>query len=496
MPRITRELLGKVCPRPNNSTDKSAIWDGYAEALVSDAAAKLFDEFKVITSLRLAHVLGQWAHESGGFTLIWESGAYSALRIQQIFGVGKHSAKVTAAESKKLAYDGPALFERVYGLGNPKKAKELGNREVGDGWAYRGCGIVQITGRAAHEQYAQEVGCPVSDLALPLNSIHAALLEWADKGCNALADKDDVVGITKKINGGTNGLAERKSYLAKFKTNLRESSIEPVGEILAMPKASGATGCAWIDSALSDLGTKEVAGGKKNNDKIMQYYADCGHPEVDADETAWCAAFVGAHLARSGKPLPSTATNLMARSYLKYGTKIDRPRLGSIRVWARGKAPQGHVGFCISVNEAKGTFDTVEGNVGNQVSKKTHKLNEEHLGDYWPPETSTIGVAVGAAKLAPASKSAWGALVGAVWLGYGYMLDGAQTVIDGAYGVITLLPGMSDEIETAMTTGEKFSTWLGLPWAKLSVGIVLGLLAYNTCRHLRDKYWHKQGVSP
>jgi putative chitinase len=213
---LTREILVKLAPRPSNAA-KAKIWDGYVEALTSDKCTALLARFDINSHLRLAHLLSQWLHECSGFTLIWESGAYSAKRIVQIFGVGHHSARVTAAEASRLAYNGPALFERVYGLGNPKKARELGNTEKGDGWRYRGCGILQITGRAAHERYAEEIGCAVEDLEKPINAIHAALLEWGEKHCNLYADKDDVLTVTRRINGGTNGLAERRAYLARAK---------------------------------------------------------------------------------------------------------------------------------------------------------------------------------------------------------------------------------------------------------------------------------------
>jgi predicted chitinase len=213
---LTREILVKLALRPSNAA-KAKIWDGYVEALTSDKCTALLARFDINSHLRLAHLMAQWLHECSGFTLIWESGNYSAKRIVQIFGVGRHSAKVTSAEASRLAYNGPALFERVYGLGNPKKARELGNTEKGDGWRFRGCGIVQVTGRAAHERYAEEIGCAVEDLEKPINTIHAALLEWGEKHCNLYADKDDVLTVTRRINGGTNGLAERRAYLAKAK---------------------------------------------------------------------------------------------------------------------------------------------------------------------------------------------------------------------------------------------------------------------------------------
>lgn len=213
---ITRDVLAKLCPRPSNGP-KAKIWDGYVGAIVSDEGQALFQKFGVTTKLREAHILAQWAHECGGFTIVWESGAYSASRINQIFGVGHHSAAVTSNEARSLANNGYALFERVYGIGNPRKAKELGNREKGDGFKYRGLGIVQITGREAHERYAAKIGCSVEDLAKPINSVYAALLEWKEKNCNVAADNDDVFLVTKRINGGRNGLAERRAYLAKAK---------------------------------------------------------------------------------------------------------------------------------------------------------------------------------------------------------------------------------------------------------------------------------------
>jgi predicted chitinase len=228
---LTRELLQKLAPRPANAA-KAKIWDGYVEALTSQDAHRLFAKFEITNKQRLAHVLAQWCHECSGFTLIWESGAYSAKRIVQIFGVGRHSAKVTAAEASRLAYNGPALFDRVYGLGNPRKAKELGNTQKGDGWRYRGCGIVQLTGRGAHEQYAEEIGCAVSDLEKPINAIHGALLEWAEKKCNVAADRDDILAVTKKVNGGTNGLADRKAYLSKAKRLLGGLDVVPDPEPL------------------------------------------------------------------------------------------------------------------------------------------------------------------------------------------------------------------------------------------------------------------------
>lgn len=144
----------------------------------------------------------------------------------------------------------------------------------------------------------------------------------------------------------------------------------------------------WVAEAIKHVGTSEIA-GKANNPAIMQFYKDCGHNGIAFETTAWCAAFVGACLKRAGKPVSQPVElNLMARSYLKYGTKLAKPVPGCIAIWPRGKPPSGHVGFVVSVDEKKGTIRTIEGNVSNRVKYATHKISDA-LGYRWPPENGT-----------------------------------------------------------------------------------------------------------
>jgi uncharacterized protein (TIGR02594 family) len=121
---------------------------------------------------------------------------------------------------------------------------------------------------------------------------------------------------------------------------------------------------AWLKAAFSKLGLKEIS-GPRHERQIIAMYEACGH-NVTNDETAWCAAFVGWCLREAG--LPNTRS-LMARSYVKYGRKLDHRRIvprGSIAVWPRGKPPSGHVNFVLSDN---GTTLTCIG--GNQSMKGT-----------------------------------------------------------------------------------------------------------------------------
>lgn len=180
----------------------------------------LFRQNDITTPLRLAHFLAQCLHETGGLTIEWESGNYSAQRLLEIFGVGHHSAAVTEDEAQALAHNGPAIFERVYGLGNPRKAAELGNTDPGDGYKYRGGGMLQTTGRANYRRMGEKCGVDFEGHPeLVLSAEHAlkpALAEWSEGQLNDAADRDDIRFITRKINGGYNGLDERIAWFHKI----------------------------------------------------------------------------------------------------------------------------------------------------------------------------------------------------------------------------------------------------------------------------------------
>lgn len=187
---------------------------------------------KLTSRLRAAHFLGNIMTETGGLQILEESGAYHAERIMAIFGVGKHSAAVTAAEARRIAAlpvasRGPVLFNRVYGVGNPKKAKEFDNHGPNDGWLYRGGGMMQATGKSNYRIMAQKTGLPLVEhpelLHQPGSAFTAAYLEWGQDGrCNRYADADNVAAARKVINGGNNGLAECRRYVAKAKEILAD----------------------------------------------------------------------------------------------------------------------------------------------------------------------------------------------------------------------------------------------------------------------------------
>lgn len=133
------------------------------------------------TGLRLAHFMGQCSHESGGFRYMEEiaSGA---------------------------AYEGRA---------------DLGNTQPGDGRRYKGRGPIQLTGRANYRRVGRKIGIDLERhpqiVGHPSVGLLVGCVYWSDRSLNAKADADDLLGLTRAINGGTNGLEDRKVQTAKAK---------------------------------------------------------------------------------------------------------------------------------------------------------------------------------------------------------------------------------------------------------------------------------------
>ena len=136
---------------------------------------------------------------------------------------------------------------------------------------------------------------------------------------------------------------------------------------------------AWMASARRDLGVTATNGGTADDARVLRYYRDVGHGEVRRDDVAWCAAFVGSCLERSGT---RSTRSLMARSYLGWGTALEQPRPGCIVVLSRGPDRRlGHVGFYVG---ASGTDVLLLG--GNQAHsvRISAYASSRVLGFRWP----------------------------------------------------------------------------------------------------------------
>lgn len=141
---------------------------------------------------------------------------------------------------------------------------------------------------------------------------------------------------------------------------------------------------AWLVHALSWLGVSERQ-GRPAHPEILAFFRDAGHPEISDDSVAWCAAFAGACLARSGI---APTGSLRARSYLDWGRPLDVPRRGAIAVLSRGSnTALGHVGFLV---EARGDKVLIlGGNQGDKVSIAAFPRSRV-LSYRWPEATMSL----------------------------------------------------------------------------------------------------------
>lgn len=137
---------------------------------------------------------------------------------------------------------------------------------------------------------------------------------------------------------------------------------------------------AWLKAAFDDLGLKERP-GRGSNPRVVQMYAEAGHPEIRDDAVAWCAAAMGAWLARGN--LKGTGS-LAARSYLAYGQKLPTAKIprGAILVFRRGASSwQGHVCICL---EDQGNILVVIGGNQSDAVTVTRYSKAALLGARWP----------------------------------------------------------------------------------------------------------------
>jgi putative chitinase len=169
--------------------------------------------FLIDTPKRLAAFLAQVGHESASLERTVENLNYSALALMRTW-----PNRFNQAQAEQFARKPEAIANRVYGgrMGN-------GGEATGDGWRYRGRGLIQITGKANYEAITEVMASygPPDFVLQPelLESPQWAAMSagafWDDHELNQLADKGDLDRMTRVINGGSNGLADRKARYAR-----------------------------------------------------------------------------------------------------------------------------------------------------------------------------------------------------------------------------------------------------------------------------------------
>ena len=193
---FTPEKLAQCSAR---NTDPTALFN---------ALSAVLPRYEINTVDRVAAFLAQCGHESADFTVLHENLNYSAK--------GLHATWPTRFISEDAAVpynrNPEAIANKVYSsrLGN-------GDEASGDGWLYRGRGAIQLTGKANYKTFAESIGRTLEDTVAYTETLEGAVESaaffWNLNNLNTLADERNITAMTKKINGGTLGLEERKAHM-------------------------------------------------------------------------------------------------------------------------------------------------------------------------------------------------------------------------------------------------------------------------------------------
>jgi putative chitinase len=240
-----KEHLAAMIPGNKNVTD----W--YV------ALMEVMPNYGITTERRIAHFISQCAHESNNFRSLSENLNYSEKALNAVFGRYFGAApKRNAAEYAR----NPQLIANYVYQDEFRKYK-MGNVNPGDGWLFRGRGLKQLTGRENYTRFGKSIDITAEEAAdyvsTPKGAVESACWFWDTNNLNDIADTDDVKRMTKKINGGSIGLADRQSRYTKAM------------EILGNPVSIAAADDTDDEIDLSDIGVLR-RGSRGEGVKLMQ----------------------------------------------------------------------------------------------------------------------------------------------------------------------------------------------------------------------------------
>lgn len=174
------------------------------------ALSKLLPDYSINTPQRIAAFIAQCSHESGGFTALKENLNYKAATLRKIFPKYFPDDEI-ANRYANSPNKQQAIANRVY-------ANRMGNGDEasGDGYKYCGRGLIQLTGHDNYAWFAASLEISIDEATQYLETFEGAAQSacwfWETNGLNRWADQGDIVTLTKKINGGTIGLEDRKAH--------------------------------------------------------------------------------------------------------------------------------------------------------------------------------------------------------------------------------------------------------------------------------------------
>lgn len=171
------------------------------------AICEICPDYSIDTPVRLAAFLAQCAHESGNFQVLQENLNYRATSLMKTWPRHFPTMEIATEYERKPE----KIANRAY-------ANRMGNgpETSGDGWRYLGRGLIQLTGKDNYTKFANSLNMNIDDVVKHLETfegaVHSACFFWKTNNLNTWADKKDITTLTKRINGGTIGLADRTKH--------------------------------------------------------------------------------------------------------------------------------------------------------------------------------------------------------------------------------------------------------------------------------------------
>ena len=169
--------------------------------------AEMLPIFEITSIARVSAFIAQTAHESGGYRFLKENLNYKAEQLMKTWPKRFPTMEI----ANQYARQPEKIANKVYAdrMGN-------GNEASGDGWRYCGRGLIQLTGKDNYSRFAEYAEIAVEDapgyIETPRGAVHSACWFWYVNDCNTYVDKNSFEGLTKRINGGTLGLADRAKH--------------------------------------------------------------------------------------------------------------------------------------------------------------------------------------------------------------------------------------------------------------------------------------------
>ena len=211
---LTLEILQRLWP--NGDRKVPGLLEGIAAT-----APDVFPRYGLSDDLTIAHAMAQFSVECGAGTAMEENLNYSAQGL-----LATWPSRFNPGNVGQYARNPQKIANFVYGgrMGNAPPPSD-------DGWNYRGRGLAQVTGRNNYQNLATKYGLDLvnnPDLAKdPAKALEVAVAQFCECGCLAAAQADDVKGVTRRLNGGFIGLADREAWLVKWKAALGVADVEP-----------------------------------------------------------------------------------------------------------------------------------------------------------------------------------------------------------------------------------------------------------------------------